>query len=137
MKAVALDAEAVNLLAERRDRPSLRKVQAALAAAYEERSRVVVAAAALAEPYRGGGWDQRLDSVLARQRGIEVVATDRPLARVVGRLLASAGLGSEHHVDATVVAACLTVGGGLVLTSDPDDLGRLAASAPTVVVDTI
>ena len=61
---------------------------------------------------------------VARKRypGIEVIDTDHGLARRIGNILAAAGAGSEHHVDATVVAH----GGGVILTSDPNDIERLA-----------
>lgn len=36
--------------------------------------------------------------------------------------------------DAHAVAAAVEVGGGIVLTADPDDLGRLAAGDGRVVV---
>jgi hypothetical protein len=62
------------------------------------------------------------------------VSTDRSLARRVGHLLASAGWGSEHHVDATVVATCATAGGGVILTTDTSDLATLAPAGSDIVV---
>jgi len=56
------------------------------------------------------------------------------LARIVGGVLASAKAGSEHLADAHVVAAAIELGGGLVLTADTQDLGRLAASYGNVTV---
>jgi hypothetical protein len=49
-------------------------------------------------------------------------------------VLAAARAGSEHLADAHVIAAAVELGGGLVLTTDPDDLSRLAASYGNVTV---
>ena len=94
-------------------------------------------AAVLAEQYRGARHDQLVDSCLSRWTSIQVAGTDRSLARRVGNLLGRHGLGSEHHVDATVVATALAAGGGLILTSDPRDLERLADGLVGVQVKAI
>lgn len=136
MSALVLDAEALSSLA--RNRPPLeRTVRAALAAALAESTNVVVPAAVLAELYRGGGHDQTVDACLAREGGIAVAATDRSLARRIGHLLATAGQGSEHHVDAAVVAVCAAAGGGVVLTGDPSDLLQLSGGSPAITIHAI
>jgi hypothetical protein len=61
--------------------------------------------------------------------------TDQRLARHIGRLLAQASRGPEHHGDATVVAAGLAAGGGLVVTGDLDDLQALDVHAPGVDIE--
>ena len=94
----------------------------------------MVPAAVLAEQYRGGRHDQVLDACLGRYPGITVIDTDRPLARQIGHLLARQARGSQHHVDATVVAVALACGGGVVLTSDPDDLAALADDNPAIAI---
>ncbi len=109
-------------------------MRAALAAAGAERTDVLVPAAVLSECYRGPQDDPAIDACLSREGGMGVVPTDRPLARRVGHLLASAGRGSEHHMDATVVASCAMAGGGLVLTGDVSDLGGLAPPGGGIVV---
>ena len=48
--------------------------------------------------------------------------TNRGLARRIGHLLARARRGSEHHVDATVVAVTVSAGGGVIVTGDPSDI---------------
>jgi hypothetical protein len=48
--------------------------------------------------------------------------------------MAASRSGSERIVDAHVVAVCLPAGGGLVVTSDPDDIAALAAAVPAVRV---
>ena len=83
--------------------------------------------AVLAELYRGRDRAAAVDSLLARAGDALVLRdTDRALARLVGGVLHEAGLGSEHLPDAHVVACAVEAGGGLVLTSDPEDRERLA-----------
>lgn len=132
MSALVLDAEALSTLA--RNGHHERTVRAALTAALVEESDVIVPAAVLAELYRGSGYDQAVDSCLAREGGIDIAPTDRSLARLVGHLLAAAGCGSEHHVDATVVAVCATSGGGVILTGDSHDLKPLAGGNPAIAI---
>ena len=54
-------------------------------------------------------------------------------ARLVGALLASVKLGSEHIADTHVAAAAIEEQ-GIILTGDPDDMERLVAGTPTVTV---
>jgi predicted nucleic acid-binding protein len=132
---LSLDAEAVNAMAGR-DGPTKRKVQRALEAAARTRSEVIVPAVVLAELYRGSARSQAVDAFLARhEAAITTRDTDRTLARYVGTILLGAGMGSEHMVDAHVVAAVVEAGGGVALTGDPDDLARLAARYQTVLVE--
>ncbi len=88
----------------------------------------------LAELYRGPRHNQVVDACLSRETGIRVRDTDRPLARLVGGILAAADAGSRHLADAHVIAAAVDVGGGVALTTDPEDLERLAAAYRNVMV---
>ena len=135
MSALVLDAEALSLLA--RGGRGERTVRDALTAALAEASDVAVPAAVLAELYRGGGHDQAVDACLSRDGGLAVVPTDRGLARRIGHLLAAAGRGSEHHVDASVVAVCAAAGGGVVLTGDEDDLAHLSGGSPGITIEPV
>lgn len=135
MTVLALDSEALSSLARSGARE--RTVRAALVAALDEAVDVVVPAAVLAELYRGGSHDQAIDACLAREGGITVVSTDRPLARRIGHLLAATRRGSEHHVDASVVAVCAAAGGGVVLTGDPGDLSELSMGTPAIMVHSL
>lgn len=72
--------------------------------------------------------------VLDAEALVQVRDTDRPLARIVGGVLAAAQAGSEHLADAHVIAAAVELGGGLALTVDVEDLSRLAASYGNVTV---
>jgi len=130
--AVVLDAEALSLLA--RGGSGEATVRASLAAAVELGADVAVPAAVLAELYRGGAHDQAIDACLAREGGVDVVSTDRSLARRVGHLLAAAGRDSADHVDATVVAAAIAHGGGVVVTGDPNDLEVLADGLASISI---
>ena len=133
MKALVLDSEAISQLARaaKGEKPCV--VHTSLLAAVQADAPVLVPAVVLAEQYRGAPHDAQIDSLLARRRSITVVPTDRSLAKSVGNLLAKHQLGSEHHVDATVVA--VAAGGGVILTSDPGDIARLAADLIGVVVE--
>jgi predicted nucleic acid-binding protein len=134
---VALDSEALNALAGR-DSPAKRKVRRALEAAVRTKSDVVVPTLVLAELYRGTGRSQLVDALLARhEHAIATRDTDRTLARFVGAILHGAGAGSEHIVDAHVIAIAAEAGGGVALTADTDDLTQLAAPYRSVLVEAI
>lgn len=92
---------------------------------------VRVPSAVLVELYRGAGTDEAIDHVLGRGFA-RVVTTGVRIARIAGHLLAVAGRDSESAIDALVVATAVRLGGGLVLTHDPDDLELLAANHPNV-----
>lgn len=132
---VALDSEAVNALAGD-DSPAKRRVRRALEAAARTGREVVVPTLVLAELYRGAGRSQLVDALLARhEQGIACRDTDRGLARFVGAVLHAAGAGTADIVDAHVVAVAVEAGGGVLLTSDPDDLSRLAAPYRSILVE--
>jgi predicted nucleic acid-binding protein len=130
---VVLDAEALAALAGRPG-PRNQEVRAALRAAAKLRREVIVPSVILAELYRGPRHNALVDACLSRETGIRIRDTDRPLARVVGGVLAAAQAGSELLADAHVIATAVELGGGIALTADPDDLGRLAASFRNVMV---
>jgi len=133
IRCVVLDAGAMTALAARSGRRNL-EVRAALRAAARLRREVVVPAVILAELYRGPRHNALVDACLSRETGIRVRDTDRSLARIVGGVLAAADLGSQHLADAHVIAAAVDLGGGITLTTDPEDLGRLAAAYGNVTV---
>ena len=134
MKTLVLDSEAISRLARARGGAARGTVYEWLCAAERMSAEVVVPAAVLAEQYRGAGYDQAIDACLTRYPGIHVIDTTRSLARRIGNLLANVKAGSEHHVDATVVAVALAQGGGVILTSDVDDLSRLASAYRDITV---
>jgi len=132
-RCLVLDSEAMAALAGRPGDRS-REALAALRAAARLGRDVVVPAVVLAELYRGPRHNQLIDSCLSRETGIHVRDTDRSLAKLVGGVLAAAKAGSEHLADAHVIAAAVDLGGGIALTTDPEDLGRLAAAFRNVTV---
>lgn len=131
---LVLDAEALSALARERG-PRFREVRAALEAARRLNRSVVTPAVILAELYRGPGHNQVVDACLGRETAIAVRVTDRSFARLVGGVLAASRSGSSDLADAHTVAAAVEGGGGVVLTGDPSDIARLAASYPNVHVN--
>ena len=94
---------------------------------------VVVPVVVLAETLRGGPRDAHVNRVLKAIGEIE--PTSVATGRLAGSLLGSTG--TVDTIDAIVVAEALTRGGGRILTSDPDDLGELAESHPSVRIDSL
>lgn len=131
--ALVLDADALSGIARERG-SRFREVTAALEAARRLRRDVVTPAVILAELYRGPGHNQIVDACLSRQTGIQVRDTDREFARFVGAVLAAAKAGSKDMADAHTVGAAVEAGGGVIVTGDENDLRRLAAPYPNVVV---
>ncbi len=76
-----------------------------------------------------GPTDAATNRVLA---GMDVVGVGEQLARAAGALRYRSGI--PGTVDAVVVATAQASGGGVVLTADADDLGRLASVAVNVEV---
>ncbi|MGE0785004.1 MAG: PIN domain-containing protein [Sandaracinaceae bacterium] len=136
MSCLVLDAAALAALSERRGKRQA-EVRGALAAAFTKRRDVVVPALVLAELYRGARRSAQLDALLARETGFVLRSTDRLFARLVGGVLAAARASSGLMVEAHVVASAVERGGGVILTTDRDDLARLAAPYRGVVVVSI
>jgi predicted nucleic acid-binding protein len=132
-RCLVLDSEALSALGEPTSRRQT-EVRAALHSAARLGRQVFVPAVVLAELYRGPFRNHMVDACLARETGLNVRDTDRKLAKLVGSALASAQLGSSHIVDAHLVATAAEVGGGVILTTDSQDLSRLAAAYPNVTV---
>jgi predicted nucleic acid-binding protein len=99
-----------------------RRILALLARAAERGLRVTIPATALAQAIRRPVRQARLMR-LARQSSTDLIALDGPDATAVGLLLAASG--SADIVDAHVVVCARRTGQALV-TSDPDDMRRLA-----------
>lgn len=134
MTAVVLDARAVEVLADRRTDPdAARYLRDLLAWAALRDVPVRIPTAVLAEAYRGTGADVGIDRVL--NSGIRAITVGRATARVAGTLRHRDGLDSCHTVDALVVATAVRLGGGIIATGDPDDIGSLARDHPNVAVD--
>jgi hypothetical protein len=77
----------------------------------------------------------RVLGVLERAAGV-LQSPDEPTARRAGRLRYLAG--SDDGIDALVAAAAIGDGSpAVVLTSDPDDLGRLLVQDKQVIVKAV
>ena len=134
MAVLILDSEALSALARPLASPQRHaRVRAGLRSAERRGDPVRVPAAVLLELYRGRGWDEAIDVILAR-RFARVITTGLRIARIAGHLLADARRGSELAVDALVVATTIRLGGGLILSHDPSDLELLSAGHPQVRV---
>lgn len=101
--------------------------------AHDRNFPVRVPSAVLVELYRGRGTDEVIDRVFTRGFA-QVVTTGARIARVAGHLLAAADYGSEMAIDAVVVATVIRLGGGIIVTHDPNDLTILAAGHPNVAI---
>ncbi|MEY4579667.1 MAG: hypothetical protein RL701_4370 [Pseudomonadota bacterium] len=130
--SIFLDSEALSSLAyAASDSKAKRRARAILEIARESAKPPRVSAAVLAEVCRGKARDAAVNRVLA---GIHVVAVSETIGRFAGSLLHAHGLSSQHAVDAFVVATAVAGGGGLIATSDPRDITRLAAGLAGIQV---
>jgi predicted nucleic acid-binding protein len=122
---VVLDAAAFDVL----DSPAGADLRGLLRRAAARDGEVCCAAVTLAEVCRGRARTRRTESAIARVHGgyrIRVVPTDERLAKLVGAILFDCAVGSEMIADAHVVAVCAGADSAAVVTSDPDDILRLA-----------
>jgi predicted nucleic acid-binding protein len=79
----------------------------------------------LAETLHGDQRDARANQPWTN---LVVLPTTEEMARVAAVLKLQSGMrGVKATVDAIVVATAVFLGGGAILTSDPDDIDRLAA----------
>ena len=125
MSGVTFDAGGLIAL-DRNDR----RVIALVARAAERGMRITIPATALAQAIRNPARQARL-SRLMRQAGTDLVALNGPDATAVGLLLARTG--TADVVDAHVVV-CASRAGQAVVTSDADDLKRIAPDLQLVVI---
>ncbi|MBX3227445.1 MAG: hypothetical protein KIT84_13910 [Labilithrix sp.] len=106
-----------------------RVVQAFLERAQRSGEQVRTTTGVVAQVWRRPAAQARLSRLL---RGVEEVALDRDRARRTGVLLGAA------HVDDVVDGSLVDAGrdGDEILTSDPDDLIRLASAAGKTLIIT-
>ena len=121
MTALVLDAGAL-VAVDRGDRPMMARLAVARQHGLELRSNAMV----VAQVWRDRQGRQGRQASLARLlRAVDVRAISHEDGRQAGVLLGQAG--TTDPVDATVVL--LARPGDRILTSDPDDLTRLASAA--------
>jgi predicted nucleic acid-binding protein len=86
---------------------------------------VLVPTAVLAEILLGDEGDTRVNQVLKK---LQVIPLTDSIARSAARLKRLAGMtGAAATIEAIVVATSASAGGGVILTSDPDDIRVLAS----------
>lgn len=107
-----------------------RRVAVLLARAEETADPIVVPGSALAQAIRDPARQARLSRLL-RQPRTTVAPLDRVDATSVGRLLAASD--TSDIADAHVVV-CARRAGTRIVTSDPDDLRRLAPSMSLITI---
>lgn len=106
------------------------RARAALAAAREAGVEVSIPSVVVAETVRGSAKDASVNRVIKAVG--EVTSVDESIGRTAGSLLG--GARSTSTVDALIVASAIELGGGVVLTGDPDDLEPLASGRDEIVV---
>lgn len=126
-RGLILDAGAV-LAAAQRDR----RVRALLEVAWQEGVPVVIPPIVVTQVIRGGARDAEANRLL---HAAFVPFVGERLARAAGRLLAASGL--SDAADAQVVAEAQRLAPATILTSDPDDMGRLAAGVAGIRIITL
>jgi len=109
------------------------RARAALAAAREAGVEVSIPSVVVAETVRGSAKDAKVNRVI-KSVG-DVTTADEDTGRVAGALLGAAK--STSTIDALVVASVIELGGGVVLTGDPEDLEPLADGHPEVVISAL
>lgn len=121
-----LDSEALWAVA-RNDSEDARAV---LAASRQAGVPVLVPTAVLAETLFGDRRDARANQALGKP---QVVPLTEPVARVAAELKRMAGMGGvAATIDAIVVAVSVAAGGGVVLTTDVEDIRTLSSGASSV-----
>lgn len=120
-----LDSEAISVLARPSERgASFKRARVILTSAHMHAAMIRVPAAVLAEVCRSQREDAALNRVI--RRIARVIPTGQSIARLAGWLRAEHRLDTSSAIDAIVVATAVRLGGGLIATGDPSDLGRLA-----------
>lgn len=133
MNSIVLDTRALELFADpKADERAAQIVRDLLRAARQTDTRVRVSAAVLAEAYRGTPADAVIDRVFGGD--VKPITFGQGMARQAARLKHRDKLNSCHTVDAAVVATSIRLGGGIVITGDPDDLAFLAREHSNVDV---
>jgi hypothetical protein len=127
-----LDSEAISAIAQG---PAVRRdgVWDQVAEMRRRELPVGTVAAVLAEVVRGHPRDAGVFAGLRRER-VQVHPVDTRIGVRAGQLLGNARVGSEHAVDAFIVADADLAGGAVIATADTADLELLAAYATNVAI---
>jgi len=118
--SVVLDSEGLWAVA----RNSSEDARAVLAASRQAGAPVLVPTVVLAETLIGDERDARVYQTLKK---LQVVPLDETIARMAARLKRLTGMaGVAATIDAVVTATSAAAGGGVILTSDIEDIRTLA-----------
>ena len=128
-----LDSEALSALAHGKPKQRFESVRALVSQARAGEHVVSTSAAVLAEVIRGRRADAAVFGSIRRDE-VDLYPVDTQTAVRAGQLMGAARMGSEHAVDAFVVALGDLHGGAVVATVDTGDVGRLAQHATNVRV---
>lgn len=123
---IALDSGAIIALSRRDE-----NVFALLRKLRREGAMIFVPAPVFAEVLRGSARDARVHQILNSLD--EEVDTSAAAAREAGRLIGAALPRAASVVDALIVATALEGGATTIVTSDANDMARLAPSSLAVV----
>ena len=133
MSVIVLDTRALEVFADpKADAWAAQFVRDVISAAIRTGTPVRVPTAVLAEAYRGTAADAAIDRVLGL--GIRPITLGQAMARQTGKLKHRDRLDSCHTVDAAVVATVIRLGGGIIMTGDPEDLRSLAREHANIEV---
>lgn len=133
MSAVVLDTRALEVFANPRvDKRGAQLVRDLISGAEQAGVPVRVPMNVLTEAYRGTAADASIDRVLGGTA--KPITLGWAMARQAAWMKHRDKLDSCHTVDASVVATSIRLGGGIVITGDPDDLKSLAREHPNVKV---
>lgn len=136
MSAVVLDTRALELFADAKvDNRAAQIVRDLVGGAEQAGIPVLVPMNVLTEAYRGTSADASIDRVLGAT--VRPITFGQAMARQAARLKHRDKLDSCHTVDASVIATSIRLGGGIVITGDPDDLKSLAREHPNVKVHSL
>jgi hypothetical protein len=118
VSAFVLDAGAF-IAVDRNDRAMIARLRVAQMHGHELRTSAIV----IGQVWRSPGGKQA--GVARLLRAVDVRSVDQQMGREAGALLAKAR--TDDPIDATVVLVSRS--GDRIITSDPDDIGRLASSS--------
>jgi predicted nucleic acid-binding protein len=136
MTTIVLDTRALEVIADPKADPrATQRMRDLLAAAARTGTPVRVPTAVLAEACRSTAADAAIDRVLGN--GIRPITLGQSTARHAGGLKYRDRLDSCHTVDAVVVATAIRLGGGIIVTGDPDDLHSLARDHGNIKVQAL
>lgn len=109
-----------------------RDAEAAIRIINASGARLIIPVPVLAETLRGSGSDAAINRIIRAVDG--VVLTTEVAARNAGTRLATVRTSPPPTVDALIVATAEENRATKIMTSDPDDVGRLVTTATVIAL---